>query len=147
MAKVKKSHTIRAVGVSCMNGKDYKLNVTGRESGLQLFQCTVPGETIFRFVHLPHVMTKRDAAQYLSEHINNAGMITFLRELVAKYDAILNKVPGKRGRPANEIKASIIPIEPVIVQSVVSNADTDRIIENREKMRIVGTKMKQAKRA
>lgn len=159
--KVKKPHTIKVAGVSCLNGQ-YKLNVSGRINPLQLFQVAIPGKTTFSFVTLPRVMTKRDAVMHLIEHkmSDDPEILSFLKGLLRKYDAKYNKVPGKRGRPAGsknkpkahkavavkEIKAMIEPVEATPVKSVVSDAEKQKIMEdNREKLRKVARQMKQAK--
>lgn len=168
--KVKKSHVIKVAGVSCLNGQ-YKLNVSGRVNPLQLFQVAVPGESSFHFVKLPHVMSKRDVVAYLIDlepvfAYGDPSILGFLNDLLRKYDAKLNKVPGKRGRPkgsknkvkkiktvvakkpkavvAKEIKAMIEPVEPTPVKAVASDAEKQRIMEaNREKLRNVARQMKQ----
>lgn len=149
--KVKKAHTIRVAGVSCLNG-EYKLNVSGRNMPLQLFQVAIPGETTFKFVKLPQVLSKRDAVAYLlNANILEKGEVAFLTNLLKAYDAKLNKVPGKRGRPkgsknkvtaeklakklvkagakvkktkavvAKEIKAMVEPVEPTPVKAPVTS--------------------------
>lgn len=149
--KTKKPRQIKVAGVSCINGT-YKLNVSGRTEKLQLFQVATKGHTEFRFVHLPHVMSKLDAMKHLVQHITQVGMVEFLRGKIAQAEAELNKVPGKRGRPKgskNKAKKTVEkPVKQVIVEikpKVKPVKATAPVVEKKKAMDDIRAQLRAAK--
>ena len=136
--KVKKAHTIRVVGVSCHNGKTYKLNVSGRSLPLQLFQAAIPGHTEFHFVKLPKVVSnKQSAVAYMiKQHGLSSGEKSFLKDLLAKYEAVTNKKPGKRGRPVGK-KNTKVKAKVIVKKAVVTKVAKPIVVAKSEPMVVV----------